>query len=159
MRSLGCVLTPRRRCVPDALTDGFEATGNVVVQSEALKAANAGQGILNNGGRDDLIRSNLCVGWETCISSCDVSRSSACSPLLLWRLGRSLCQSERGRAQMRTVPVSVRADVVRDPEQLPQPADNPQRWPEEPRLHRALPGAGGSGLLPLAAAAGQLLDA
>ena len=71
------------------------------MQSEALKAANAGQGILNNGGRDDLIRGNLCVGWETCISSCDVSRSSSCSlaPLLPWRLGRSslgaLCQPER----------------------------------------------------------------
>ena len=82
MRSLSFVVTRWRRCVPDALTDGFEATGNVVVQSEALKAANAGQGILNNGGRDDLIRGNLCVGWETCISSCDVSRSSSCSPLL-----------------------------------------------------------------------------
>ena len=56
----------------DSLTDGFNVTGNVVVQSDALKAANAnGEAILDNGGRDNVVNGNMCIGWGLCISSDD----------------------------------------------------------------------------------------
>jgi hypothetical protein len=54
----------------DSLTDGFNVTGNVIVQSDALKVSNAnGEGILDNGGRDNVVDGNLCIGWGLCISS------------------------------------------------------------------------------------------
>jgi hypothetical protein len=56
----------------DSLTDGFNVSNNVVVQSDALKEANAnGEGILDNGGRDNVVNGNLCIGWGLCISSDD----------------------------------------------------------------------------------------
>eukprot|EP00040_Diaphanoeca_grandis_P029580 m.173519 g.173519 ORF g.173519 m.173519 type:complete len:709 (+) comp31726_c4_seq1:17-2143(+) len=55
----------------DALQDGFTVDGNVVVQSDAIAATNHGQGIINNGGRDDTLVNNMCVGWDVCVASQD----------------------------------------------------------------------------------------
>ena len=57
----------------DALSMGFTVRGNVVVQSAAVTARYPGgsAAIVNNGGRDNTIDSNLCVGWGTCVSTSD----------------------------------------------------------------------------------------
>ena len=56
----------------DSLTDGFIVDGNIVEQSAALAKHNTnGQGILNNGGRDNILTNNLCLGWAACVLSGD----------------------------------------------------------------------------------------
>ena len=72
------VCNPRTSCgrhaiYLDALSMGFVVRGNVLVQSAAVTARypSGSSGILNNGGRDNTIEDNLCVGWGTCVATSD----------------------------------------------------------------------------------------
>jgi hypothetical protein len=55
----------------DALSMGFTVRGNVVAQSAAVseRYSTGSSAIVNNGGRDSTIESNLCVGWGTCVDT------------------------------------------------------------------------------------------
>jgi len=57
----------------DALSMGFEATDNILVEPLAISAAYPGSTscVVNNGGRDNLISNNLCVGWSDSVATSD----------------------------------------------------------------------------------------
>lgn len=58
----------------DALSDGFTVEGNVLV-APAEAASQPGfasnYGVFNNGGRDDSVTGNMCVGYGVCVNSGD----------------------------------------------------------------------------------------
>eukprot|EP01045_Picozoa_sp_COSAG04_P004323 COSAG04_NODE_186_length_21024_cov_6.326069_9_plen_523_part_00 len=51
----------------DATEHGFTAMGNLIVQPPALRSSACNYGVFDNGGRNNKISSNLCVGYETCV--------------------------------------------------------------------------------------------
>jgi len=58
----------------DALSMEFEVTNNIVVET-AEQAKMGSRAILNNGGRDDTVNNNLCLGWSTCVQQSDCGLS------------------------------------------------------------------------------------
>ena len=74
--------SPSDRCNPhtaccrhgiymDATEHGFTATRNLIVQPPALASSSCNYGVFDNGGRNNMISSNLCVGYQTCVRVAD----------------------------------------------------------------------------------------
>ena len=55
----------------DATEHGFTATRNLIIQPPELQSSACNYGIFDNGGRNNIIRSNLCVGYPTCVRLAD----------------------------------------------------------------------------------------
>jgi hypothetical protein len=74
--------SPTDRCNPhtaccrhgiymDATEHGFTATRNLIVQPPELRSSACNYGVFDNGGRNNVISSNLCVGYPTCVRIAD----------------------------------------------------------------------------------------
>jgi hypothetical protein len=73
--SLGST-TPSDKCNPhtaccrhgiymDATEHGFTATRNLIIQPPELRSSACNYGIFDNGGRNNHITTNMCVGYST----------------------------------------------------------------------------------------------
>lgn len=51
----------------DATEHGFTATGNLIIQPPELASSSCNYGVFDNGGRNNLISGNLCVGYSNCV--------------------------------------------------------------------------------------------
>ena len=74
--------SPSDRCNPhtsccrhaiymDATEHGFTASGNLIIQPPALQSSACNYGVFDNGGRNNIITGNLCVGYSTCVRIAD----------------------------------------------------------------------------------------
>ena len=55
----------------DATEHGFTATGNLIIQPQELQSSSCNYGVFDNGGRNNIISGNLCVGYSTCVRVAD----------------------------------------------------------------------------------------
>ena len=55
----------------DATEHGFTATGNLIIQPPELRSSACNYGVFDNGGRNNIIEKNLCVGYATCVRIAD----------------------------------------------------------------------------------------
>jgi hypothetical protein len=55
----------------DATEHGFTAIRNLIIQPPELQSSVCNYGIFDNGGRNNRIASNLCVGYPTCVRIAD----------------------------------------------------------------------------------------
>jgi hypothetical protein len=55
----------------DATEHGFTATRNLFIQPPALRSSACNYGVFDNGGRNNVISKNLCVGYAACVRTSD----------------------------------------------------------------------------------------